>query len=81
MVCLSAKPVVDGIERAMRGQGVMARANIQTPAGRALRERHAIRLVPTLVLFDGAGREVWRHEGFPDRAETLEQVRALSRGK
>ena len=77
-MCLSAKPVVDGIERAVRGRATVLRADILTPPGRTLWDRYSVRFVPTLVLFDGAGREVWRHEGFPDRDEAVRRIAALA---
>ena len=33
--------------------------------------KYGIRLIPTQVFFDAAGKEVWRHEGFIDKAAIL----------
>lgn len=33
--------------------------------------KYGIRLIPTQIFFDAAGKELWRHEGFIDKAAIL----------
>lgn len=33
--------------------------------------KYGIRLIPTQIFFDAAGKELWRHEGFIDKAGIL----------
>jgi thioredoxin 1 len=33
--------------------------------------KNGIRLIPTQIFFDAAGKELWRHEGFIDKAAIL----------
>ena len=70
-----AKPLVDGLERQLKGEALVIRVNIQEEVGRRLRERHKVRLVPTFILFNGSGEEVWRQSGqLPDRKRILAEV-------
>jgi hypothetical protein len=39
--------------------------------GVALRERFAFELSPTFIVFDGAGRELWRGNMIPSRSKVL----------
>lgn len=63
MVCLAAKPAVDGLEREYEGRAVVLRADIQQPAGRELSERYGVDVVPGWVVLDPGGRVVVRLEG------------------
>lgn len=40
-------------------------------------ERHGIRLIPTQILYDSAGRELFRHEGFYSAEQILGKFREL----
>ena len=40
-------------------------------------ERHKISLIPTQILFDGAGKEIFRHQGFFSHDDILAKFRAL----
>jgi len=56
---------VDGLEQDLEGQLRVVRLNVNSAAGRELGARWRANLTPTFLLFDGAGREVWRSIGAP----------------
>ena len=61
---MSAKPVVDGLERDW-AEGQVIRLDITTPVGREFGERHGFEFTPTFILFDGMGKEIGRWRGRP----------------
>jgi thioredoxin 1 len=40
-------------------------------------DKYGIRLIPTQIFYDTAGKEVFRHEGFLPREEILEQFKKM----
>ncbi len=76
-MCLSIRPVVDRLERDLKGLVLVFRVEIRSQAGAALAERYGVRSVPTFVLYDGQGRERWRREGRPpDRRRLFRELSA-----
>jgi thioredoxin-like negative regulator of GroEL len=63
MACLRARPIVDGLEAEWQGTVRVARLNVMERQNRALLARLALRSVPTYVLLDQNGREIWRTVG------------------
>jgi hypothetical protein len=63
VVCLAAKPVVDGLEREFRGKAVIIRANMMSSAGGALARRYGIDVVPSFIVFDAEGHIVFKRNG------------------
>ena len=80
MICLSAKPVVDGVENELTGEARVVRVNVQDTVGGQLARQYEVYLVPVFIVLDATGREVWRQTGFPDRDRVLAEVRGLTRG-
>ena len=72
-----AKPVVDGIEREMKGRAQVLRLNVMDGVGGGLAARYGVRGVPTFVLLDGAGEVVLMQIGTPDRAKIMAAVEEL----
>jgi thioredoxin-like negative regulator of GroEL len=77
MSCLVAKPVVDGLERDLKGQAEVLRVSVTSRVGAALAGRYGVRGVPTLLLFDGAGQIVHAEVGVPDREAVAAAVAEL----
>jgi hypothetical protein len=69
-----AKPVVDGIERALEGKAQVLRLSVTDDVGSQLAVRYGARGVPTLVVLDGAGDVVYVHLGQPNREDILDAV-------
>jgi thioredoxin 1 len=40
-------------------------------------ERYGVHLIPCQIFFDGAGKELWRHEGFLGKDEILGKWKEL----
>jgi len=60
--CKEMKPILDELTVEYRGRASIL--IIEIDEYRALTRRHRVRLIPTQIFFDAAGREVYRHEGF-----------------
>jgi len=58
--CRHMAPVVDAAERRC---GAVERLGVDEPEGAALASRHQVTRLPTLLVLDGAGRELGRLEG------------------
>ena len=52
----------------------MLRLNVADEAGQRARERFETEKVPTIILLDGAGREVYRTEGKLPRRQQIREV-------
>ena len=73
-----AKPVVDGIERALEGKAQVVRLNVMDGVGGQLALRYGARGVPTMVVLDGVGEVVYVKIGSPNRGEVLAVVEGLT---
>jgi len=58
---------VNGIEKELRGRARVVRLNLLSGTGREVAMTHGVRSVPTTLVFDRAGKEVYRHAGIPNR--------------
>jgi len=63
---------VDRLEQDMQGELQVIRLDVNSPAGRELGARWRAVFTPTFILFDRAGRELWRGA----RPPTPDAVRA-----
>ena len=60
---------MDRLERDLEGQAPVLRLNVRDPAGRDVMRAYRVFLVPTFLVFDGAGSLLFRQGGaFPDVA-------------
>jgi hypothetical protein len=75
-----AKPVVDGLARALENQAQVLRLSVTDGVGGELAMRYGVHSVPTFVLLDGAGEAVLRQVGMPDRAAIEAAVARLLEG-
>jgi thioredoxin-like negative regulator of GroEL len=72
-----AKPIVDGIERDLEGRAKVVRMGVMNSVGIDAARRYGVRGVPTVIIFDGAGRIVEQSTGIPDRDNVVAQVEKL----
>jgi hypothetical protein len=72
-----AKPIVDGIEKDLEGRAKVVRLGVMSDLGMQAARRYGVRGVPTLIVFDGAGRLVDQSVGVPDRNVVVAQVEEL----
>lgn len=61
---MSAKPIVDGLERDWT-HGQVIRLDVTTQVGREFGKLHDFEFTPTFILFDGQGAEIGRWQGRP----------------
>ena len=66
--CVAMKPVVDRVEKQMRGELVVRRVDIQSSEGGALAAEYGIEMTPTFIYFGADGKEQWRSVGILDPA-------------
>ncbi len=60
---------MDGLERELEGQARVVRLSVHSELGQEMTQRHEVRSMPTFLVFDGQGRLIERHVGFPDRGK------------
>ena len=76
-MCLSARAVVDRLERDLEGEALVVRLNVLDAVGREVMQAYGVTLVPTFLVFDGAGNLIFRQGGtFPDVGTIKAWVRA-----
>ena len=71
--------MVDGLERELGERVQVLRLNVLSPVGRAAASVHAVRAVPTFVLFDAEGEMVYYQVGSPGRAVIKQEIDKLER--
>ena len=69
-----AKPIVDGIERDLRGTAEVVRLNISSKVGREVAARYGVPAVPTLLVLDADSKMIYRQTGIPDRGKVVAQI-------
>jgi thioredoxin 1 len=67
--CQRMAPILDQLAEDYAGRLQVEVINVREDASAA--EAYGIRLIPTQVFYDARGEELWRHEGFIDRASIL----------
>jgi len=62
--CKMMQPVMKTIEKKYGGQVKVIFYDVWTPEQKHYAQKYGIRLIPTQVFLDAAGKELHRHEGF-----------------
>jgi thioredoxin 1 len=62
--CKKMQPVMKAIEEKYAGAVKVVFHDVWTDEGKAKGEKYNVRLIPTQVFLDAAGKEFYRHEGF-----------------
>lgn len=73
--CLAVRPLVDQLAAEVAGEFSFVRVDVHSEVGHSLRERYGFSYTPEFIVFDAAGREVWRAHTLPD-AGALDLARA-----
>ncbi len=68
---------MNGIEKDVRGRADVVYLDLLSDVGRAAADRYAVRSVPTLLVFDGAGNVVLRQSGLQDADAVKDAIDAL----
>ncbi len=77
--CKRMKPVMARARLELGTQVDVEELDIRVPANAQVGERLGLRVIPTVMLLDGAGKTTWRHEGFIPFADLAAQVDARLR--
>jgi thioredoxin-like negative regulator of GroEL len=72
-----AKPIVDGIEKELKGEAKVIRLSLLSRLGGSVGQRYGIRAVPTIIIFDGNGHVVEQRAGIPNQQQVVQQVHHL----
>jgi thioredoxin-like negative regulator of GroEL len=72
-----AKPVVDGLERDLKGKSAVLRLDVLSQLGRQVAGQFGVRGVPTLVVVDGNGQPMLTQVGRLQPAEVQAEVDRL----
>ena len=75
IACLSAKPAIDKLEKNLTGHLTVLRVNTRSNLAKYLRETYSWDFVPTFILFNRHGNEVWRQTGRVPSLDTLLSIR------
>jgi thiol-disulfide isomerase/thioredoxin len=73
--CKKMKPVMERASRELGAAVEVHVLDIRDAPNDQLAERYKMRVIPLIILADGAGNELWRHEGFVDFPELARDVR------
>ncbi len=69
-----AKPIVDGIEKDLKGKAEVVRLDLFSRVGREGASRYGVPAVPTLLVLNAESKVIYRHTGMPDRGEVVAQI-------
>lgn len=76
MGCLAAKPIVNGIEKDLRGKATVVRLNLLSEVGREAAARYRVSAVPTMLVLGAGGEVTYRKVGTPDREAIVAEATA-----
>ena len=73
--CKMMKPILDELKKEYQGKAEILIIEIDEYSAITRKER--IRLIPTQIFFDKAGKEVYRHEGFMDKEAIKKRLKEM----
>ena len=68
---------MDGLKEKLRGTASVMRLNLSEEVGSQMARRLNVHSVPTFIVFNGSGQEVWRKGGFPDQTAILRVIEPI----
>lgn len=71
--CKEMEPVLDELTKEYKGKVDVEVVNVYKDQEKTAEynEKHPIRVIPTQILFDANGKEVWSHEGFIPKEDII----------
>jgi thioredoxin 1 len=75
--CKAMAPILEELKREYAGTLDVEFVDVWLKENAPLAEKHGIKLIPTQIFFDAAGKELWRHEGFISKEDILAKWREL----
>lgn len=76
--CKAMKPILDNLKKTYTGRLEVAFIDVWKDPDAA--KKHRVRLIPTQIFFDAAGKEVFRHTGFYPKEDILKKFESLGIG-
>lgn len=73
--CKEMIPILAELKKELAGKAVIEFIDVWKEEKAA--EPFGVRVIPTQVFYDTAGKEVWRHEGFLEKATILAKLKEL----
>jgi thiol:disulfide interchange protein len=71
ITCLRAKPDVDRLEIGLTDHFLVIRLDVLSDVGKYVRQKHQGGVVPTFIVFDKGGNEIWRYSGAVPKLKTI----------
>jgi hypothetical protein len=68
---------VDGLEQDLKGRAAVLRLDLLSGVGREAASTYGVKVVPTVLLFDGNGQVIVRQSGKVDAGPIRDRVAAL----
>jgi thioredoxin 1 len=69
VACKTMAPILDGLREEFDGRLTVRFIDVRKVRGAA--DEFGVRIIPTQIFFDAAGRELFRHQGFLSRDDIL----------
>lgn len=76
--CKQMAPILVEVRKEFTGKAAIDFIDVWKNPSAA--EPYGVRVIPTQIFFDRAGKEVWRHEGFLSKAEIVAKLKELGAG-
>lgn len=73
--CKAMQPIMKEVAEEYKGQVKVVFHDVWTPKGRDDAEKYNIRVIPTQVFLDKAGKEYFRHEGFFPKDDVVKVIK------
>jgi len=74
--CKMMAPILEELTREYAGRMIVEVIDVRE--NRTAAQRYGVRVIPTQIFYDPSGRELFRHEGFMDKATILAKWKELS---
>ena len=62
---------MDRLEIRLKGHFLVIRLDVLSDVGKYVRQKYQGSVVPTFIVFDKGGKEVWRHSGSVPQLEKI----------
>ncbi len=72
------KPAVDGLEQDLKGRAAVLRLDLMSSVGREAASAYGVKVVPTMLVFDGRGQVVLKQSGSVSAGAIRETVAGLT---
>lgn len=73
--CKQMKPILEELMKEYQGKAIIRIIDIDNEP--ELTQKSRIRLIPTQIFIDSDGKEIYRHEGFMEKAALIEKLKEL----